>query len=385
MKNIKCYGIRLIFTMLLCSYSILQVYYIKIENIHISLADICMLLILPVSIIAFNFYCFKINLPTLVLLLLSGFQLLFLYTFSRLDSGTIVNTVHFILVLFVLCFFIRNIYNTKYGIKFVIIISVVSSIYLILQFILLKVFNIYISGQVDFLASRTAVTGRIRPFSFFSEPAAFGFYATYGLATCLFTNKESDKRKKWLIVIITVALLISMSTTSIGLMIVVWMLWIFDFLKNNNKIKVKYLLIVFLSFLILLILGWRLNIFKTIYEHTFEGLSSGKMANGLSGRIGNLSYAWNYHTKIASKWFGVGIVDLDYFIPAFARIYIYYGIIGYLIFGFFFAVCYKNTGKLGKVYIIITMVAALFSDSIFGAQMFTYMPIVMSEKYLNNN
>ena len=142
MKNIKCYGIRLIFTMLLCSYSILQVYYIKIENIHISLADICLLLILPVSIIAFNFYCFKINLPTLVLLLLSGFQLLFLYTFSRLDSGTIVNTVHFILVLFVLCFFIRNIYNTKYGIKFVIIISVVSSIYLILQFILLKVFNI---------------------------------------------------------------------------------------------------------------------------------------------------------------------------------------------------------------------------------------------------
>lgn len=376
MKKINTSKVKKVYTILLCMYSILQVYYVKIIKFDISLADICLLLILPFCMMLLDFEHIKININMGLLMLYCVIQMIVLLLFNKMDGSAMVSTAHFILILFVLSLLTSNSYLSEKGLDMLVIISTIASIFLIFQFIMINFLNIYISGQVSFLKAKTAVTGKIRPFSFFSEPASYGMYSSFGLAICLFGKDYNKKNVKISAAIITIALMLSMSTTSIGLMCLIWSLW---FLKKFKKMKAIHFVEIVAIIIIIVLIGIKFNVFTTIYEHSFEGLSTGQLARGLNGRIGNLDYAWKYHTKMFYKIFGVGIVDLKYFIPAIARIYIYYGMFGYICFGLFFSVFFMKTGSLGRVFILLVIVSSLFSDSIFGAQMFTYMPVIIAE------
>lgn len=364
-------------TLLLSLFAILQVYYISLGGISLSLADVFLIVLLPFCIIGINLSHIKLDRNTLLLFVVFFVHFLLFVLPNNSSNGEIMNTIHFLLVLFVLSIMVPNIYEKKLGIQMLVSISVVSSVFLIMQFIFLHAFDIYFSGQVPFLEYRTAVTGRIRPFSLFSEPAAFGFYNVFGLATVLYCEGMNKKKRIVFLAIISLALLLSVSTTSIGLLVFVWAKWGIPRLK---KVKISVLFQVSLLLPLFLFLGWRFNIFNTIYEHSIEGLFSGNYAGGLTRRVGNLSYAWQYHNMPIKILFGVGITDLDHFIPAFARVYIYYGIFGYFLLWIFFIRVFITSKEYGRTFILIALASAIFSDSIFGIQMLIYMPLVISWK-----
>jgi len=369
------------FTLLLSLFAILQVYIISLGGISLSLADVCLIVLLPFCIIGINIFHSKFERKTLVLFVFLSIQFLIFVLPNNSDNGEIMNTLHFLLVLFVLSIIVPNIYDKKLGIQMLVSISVMSSVFLIMQFIFLHAFDIYFSGQVPFLDYRTSVMGRTRPFSLFNEPAEFGLYNAFGLATVLYCEGMNKKKRIVNLVIISLALLLSLSTTSIGLLVFVWAKW---GISRLNKVKISVLLQFPLLLSLFLFLGWRLNIFNTIYEHSIEGLFSGIYAGGLTGRIGNLSYAWQYHSMSTKILFGIGIVNLDYFIPAFARVYIYYGLFGYLLLTIFFIRVFMISNELGRTFILIALISAIFSDSIFGTQMLTYMPLVISWKNIKS-
>lgn len=375
----KRISIHYALTLLLSLFTILQVYNINFNGILISISSVILILLLPLCVLGINLSKIKFDLNTLLLLCYIIIHFFIIVLLNDSHNGAVLSTINFILVLFVLSIIVPNIYDRELGIKLIITISVISSLFLIIQFILLHAFDLYISGQVQFWNYRTSVMGHVRPFSFFNEPSSFGFYNAFGLATVLFCEDMNKKKRYIFLTIISFALLLSLSTTSIGLLLLVWAKWGVSRVKIK-KVKISVFIWLTVLFALFLFLGLRLNIFYTIYEHSIKGLFSGNFAGGLTGRIGNLSYAWQYHSSIHKIFFGVGMVDLEHFIPAFARVYIYYGLLGYLVLGVFFVRLFTTTNKYYRTFILIALVSASFSDSIFGIQMLIYMPLVISNK-----
>jgi hypothetical protein len=375
----KRININYALTLLLSLFTILQVYYISLGGISLSLASVVLILLLPPCLLGINLSDIKLDYNTLLLFVFLFIHFLLFVLPNNSNNGAIMSTINFLLVLFVLSIIVPNIYDKKLGIQMVISISVVSSVFLIIQFIVLHGFDIYISGQVPFLEYRTSVMGHVRPFSLFSEPSAFGFYNVLGLATVLYCEGMNKKKRILFLAIISFSLLLSLSTTSIGLLVLVWAKWGIPRLKLT-KVKISVLFQLSLLLPLFLFLGWRFNIFNTIYQHSIAGLFSGNYAGGLTGRIGNLSYAWQYHSLPLRIFFGVGIVDLDYFIPAFARAYVYYGVFGYFLLGIFFTRVFMTSNEYCRTFILIALASAIFSDSVFGVQMLIYMPLVISYK-----
>ncbi len=364
------------FTLLLSAFSIIQVYYASIVGVSLSLAIFLLIAILPICILGINLSKIKLDKDAFILFIFVSIHFLLVVLLNNSSTGTVVSTINFIFVLFILSVIVPNIYDKNLATRMLLTISLISSMFLIFQYVFLHVFNLYISGQLFFLEHKVSVMGHVRPFSLFSEPSAFGFFNAFGLSIAL--NSEKMKKRNLIVSIISLAMLLSLSTTSIGLLILVWLRWKTPRI-SFRKIKISGLFYLILVIL-LLIMGLQLNIFDTIYEHSFKGLFSGAYAGGLKGRIGNLSYAWQYHSNIVNVFFGAGVVDLDMFLPAIARIYVYYGLIGYLVFGVFFARFFMYSSKFYRTFILIPLISSFFSDSIFGIQMLLYMPLVISYK-----
>lgn len=373
-KSINC-----ALTILLSLFSILQVYYISLGGFALSLASMLLIALLPMCILAINMSKIKLDSNTLMLFGVIVVHFLIFVLPNDSYNGAITSTINFLLVLFVLSVIVPNVYDRELGTRLIISISVMTSVFLIVQFVLLHAFNIYISGQVPILDYKTSVMGHVRPFSLFSEPAAFGFFNVFGLATVLFSEKMNKNKKLIFLAIISFAMLLSLSTTSIGLLLLVWAKWGISKVRIK-KIKLSVLFWITSLLVLFLFLGWRFNIFNTIYEHSIQGLFSGNYAGGLTRRIGNLTYAWEYHSSLIRIFFGVGIVDLQSFIPAFARIYIYYGLFGYLMLGVFFTQVYLISNEYCRTFILVAFASAIFADSIFGIQMLIYMPLVISNR-----
>lgn len=366
-------------TLLLSLFTMLQVYFVSISGIYLSLASVLLIALLPLCILRINLSNIKFDYTSLLFFCYIFIHFVLFVMTNVSNNGAIRSTINFLLVLFVLSIIVPNIYDRDLGRQLLIFLSVASSVFLIIQFMFLHGFDIYISGQVTFLDYRTSVMGHVRPFSFFNEPSAFGLYNAFGLATVFYSEDMKKKKKLVYLSIISFALLLSLSTTSIGLLLLVWSKWVLSRVKTKKvKISTIFLFSLFLS--IFLFLGWSFNIFHTIYEHSIAGLISRNYAGGLTRRIGNLSYAWQYHNSTLKTFFGVGIVDLDNFIPAFARVYIYYGLFGYLILVSFFNRVFMTSNEYCRTLILIALAAAFFSDSIFGIQMLIYMPLVISYK-----
>ncbi|MCH5279912.1 MAG: hypothetical protein J1E61_00475 [Lachnospiraceae bacterium] len=369
-----------IFTLLLVLYPILSVYLVDFKFTKLSCADTLLLILLPLLILKlFKANQLKVEWDIWFILIWCLFHFLIV-------SGVILDNVaevfrdecHFMLVLFLLAVLWPNIFDPDLGIKALIIVSVISSIFLIIQFVLLHLFNVYLPGQLQFFESLTALTGHIRPFSFFSEPAAFGVYNSIGLAAILLKRKFELKYELVFAGIVTAALVLSTSTTSLGLMVIAYLYW----LGADLKKRLKYLLIFGVVFLpVVIIIEMKYSIFLTIYQHSFAGLFSGNYAHGLTNRVGELDAAMSFHSNsgILVALVGTGMISLSdfLFLPTIGRINIYYGILGYVIFAVFFIKKFIKADYFGRTLFTIAIIAAIFSETVFGIAMLWYMPYAL--------
>lgn len=370
-----------VFTLLLVLYPPLSVYFADFNFTKLSFSDIFLLILLPILIIElFWIKLIKIETDILFLLIWCIFHFL-VVSVLILNNGLEVfqDECHFMLLLFVLAVLYPNIFDCDLGIKALTAVCVISSCFLILQFVLLHLFGIYLPGQLPFFETSTAWTGHIRPFSLFSEPAAFGIYNSIGLAVILL---KEEFRSKYALVcagIITLALIISTSTTSLGLMLIVYLYWI----GADIKKRIKYLLIFVITlFPVIIILEIKYSIFLTIYEHSFAGLFSGNYAWGLVNRLGSLNIAIKYHSSdgILIGFLGSGMVSLNEFFPTIGRMNIYYGLSGYIVFAMFFIKKYIQVNRMGRALLAIAIVVAIFAESVFGIAMLWYMPYLLIDQ-----
>ncbi len=381
-KNKEISRISKFFTSLIVLYPILIIYRINIASFRLSLADVILLSVLP-------YMAMKMILKRKINLNFS-FLLVFIYCgihyITNVHTAEISDTMHFLIVLFILCFFVNVYFDKEYAIQIFIKVGIVSSIYLLFQFIMLKLLGLYIPGTIPFIPAVTSTSGAIRPFSFFSEPSAFGLYNSFVLVTILFNKNFTNKKRFKFAIIISISLLASVSTTSICLMLIAWLLWLISRQEELNR-KAKIVLI--FGFMLVLIIPFaelKYGIVSEIYNHSFVGLASGKenMAKGLQHRIGDTALALDYYSDKGwnSRLFGQGIVEINEvldsdFIPTVGRINIFYGIVGYFIFGFLFFNTFIKSGKYGRAILIIAFVVSFFAEILFGQMMLWYMPYIL--------
>lgn len=373
--------IQKVFTWLIVLYPILQVYFIPIGKIRLSLADSLMLALFP-FLFLFLFLSPRIRVEKATLVLFF-YCILHFFVMKYLASATdpsISDTGHFILVLFVLAFFCPNYLDKRETADLLMKVSFVSSVFLLVQFVLIHGAGIYLPGQLPFLESQTAVTGHVRPFSLFSEPAAFGWYNSIGLATVLFTNQLSKGEKKMYSTVISLALFLSTSTTSIGLMAIIWLTWILQ--RKGITKRIRWGLVIAIAIIPVIVLAEiKYGIIETVFQHSFTGLTSGNYAGGLMHRFAGYEEAlfFNKDKFIGYRFFGNGILEINGtdFIPTMGRIVIFYGISGYFIFACYFATIFLKSELYGKVLIVLATLSSIFAESVFGLMMLWYMPYVI--------
>jgi hypothetical protein len=234
-----------------------------------------------------------------------------------------------------LALFVNEYFDLQFGWKLLKAVSIFSTLFLLLQYILMKFANYYLSGfipglplAVDSLnsVSREYYLGYLnRPRSIFQEPAHYASFVLLYFGIALFLNY---KKEKWGLMLTGIGLVISGSSTGILTEIGLLILWIGrltkDILSRNKRYKAAAALFVTaLSGLIIV----NTNAFKYDLSRMQDSSSS------INGRFGNYSRIFTLKNSSASGiLFGHGMNDFEGYIPAIPGIFLYFGAVTLMIF-----------------------------------------------------
>jgi len=311
------------------------------------------------------------------------FHALIIILISQLgiQSDMLLRTMRFVLYLLFIALFVREYFDFRLGLKILKIISVISSILLILQFVLLNFANYYLSVYIPGLPlsaeslnelSRNYALGYSnRPNSIFQEPAHFASYVLLFFAITLFSNY---KKEKLTLILIGVSLILAGSSTGILLALGLVFLWLLKLLKELNSTKkiLRYMLVlVFVAILGLIFI--RSPIYNSFVDRTFENGSA------TEGRFGNYSEVFLGQSSTLDKVIGQGMVDYENYIPGIPRIYYYFGTIGLSIFFFYGLFGIFSKRGFNKIILLLLFTSSFGTEIILGKFIVLYLPFIIGK------
>ena len=287
-----------------------------------------------------------------------------------------------------LAIFVKELFNLELGIKYYSIVSLFSSILYIIQFIALKLFNIFIPGTLPGFSTSADLYNAImkagawtssayaRPRSLFGEPSHFAVYVSLCLAILLLQNQK----KNWKIIIpITIAMLISGSGMAITLCSIAYIMF---FIKNAYKISKKKILYAICAIIVIcpfLFYYTKTESFNIFFNRTFIEKDS------TEGRFGNFIDSFDFNKKTYEVIFGEGMYKIEdvegqNYITSIPRIYTYFGVVGMII---FICLSIKNFIKLKGINFVswfILFTIAFASEILFHNMMFVFIPYIIKEE-----
>lgn len=370
--------IKKIYTILIIIYPILSVYMTPI--LTFSVADILLLLLLPfIFIDLIKEKKVKVSIVMFGVLVYIILQLLIESLIQEDIKSQFLSTLRIILYYFSLALFTKNEFLKDYGVELYKKVAVFVSAFLILQ-IILSNFGIYIQGTIPGLPVTEAIKeyndtlkiGNVSRFrSLFNEPSHFAIYVLLAFGFELLGNKESKNKTNLLI--LGISLLLSASSTAIITEIIIILLYILKNFKKISKKNIKNILLVIIMIILLFPIYSKTTYFKVFMERTIES------DNAIEGRFGNYGIVLkdlNYKNFI----FGRGILKIDSYIPAFPRIFFYFGIIGMIFFSF---ISVRNFTMLKETKLItwIIMFILIFpTEFVFGQFILLYGSFLLYDK-----
>lgn len=372
--------LKKIFTYIVILAPLLSIYQTPITTLH--LADIALIILVPFLIFDFlkkgkvkNFLIFQFLLISLYMF----FQLMILGIFSSPEQfqKILTPTLRILFYYTIISVFFKSYFDTKIGLNFFKKVVLFSSIFLIVQFVLLQFTGIYIPGflkipgltisqGLQIHAQTINALGRVR--SVFAEPADFATYCALYLAIDLLAvNKKINSN----VLIITLALILSSSSTAILLVAIIYSIY---FIINFKNLFLKYSM----KFIVLLLVS---IIAVFIYTKTddYQAFVTRTFTDGYAteGRFGNYGLIFNSNRKnMIETIFGEGIVKIDDYIPAFPRIYLYFGCIGIL---YYFIIMIKNFLKfrgINRISTLLTFILVFPTEFVFGEFILLYAPFI---------
>lgn len=378
-------NISKIFTSLIVFYAIFYVYRSPIATLTV--ADVLLIVLFPIFIwcVLKNKSKKIVSIPIMLVFLYFCVQLIIIIiACSPNYTNTILwPTLRYLTYLFTIAFLMRSLFNVEFGIILYKITSLFASIYLLIQIFCIKFFNFYLQGTIPglpldvehleiFNQVMSIDSNALRARSIFCEISHYATYVILFLAIELFYSK----RKNWkVILIITLALLLSGSSAGIILTGLLYVTYGFIQLKKLSKTKIVILQIILILIAILALFYTRTKSFELFYNRVFINQDSVK------GRFGNYDLIFlDRNISTINLLFGRGMLKITDYIPSIPRIYFYSGLVGMIFYSVLSIICFYKLNGLKRFAFILLFITAFFGEILFHSLLFIYIPFIVNNE-----
>lgn len=276
-------------------------------------------------------------------------------------------------------FLIPAFFNIDKAMKYLKIVSWIIGIYAILQTIMaeagiflssyLPLLNPYDRGEVDVQRQINLFFYgfRFRATSFLTEPAHLCTYLLLPLTSTLFKSEKKDTFDLFSIALYSGVCVMSLSSTGIMMVIMIWIVYLFYYSKSN------ILGTIILSFVFagMFILFLNSDLYTYFLNRTFDG----NVANGLdhSTRFNSIDNMWNNSGTIKGIFFGGGLAEQSSYLPGLQRVYCCLGVLAIIFLLLFLIKSFYNGNKTQRFIIIIYIILNIGTEIILGSFALYYM------------
>lgn len=276
-------------------------------------------------------------------------------------------------------------------IKVLRILGFATSIFLLIQYIALTVFNIRISGILEFLpiaiggnAYLDDLAFRVRPASIFSEPAHYAQFVLPLLCVELFD--DSRKKSIPLIILIIVGLILSMSGTAVIGLLVIGILYVIKQIVQHASIKKTWWMLILI---VLMPIGYQYYAKSEIGEMVLgrtESVVVASQSQVVSSEYVRLFRGYDIFGEldVSKKIFGCGSKDNivksiattsyfsmfdneNFFFNGVSTILLYTGLIGFLLYLRALFSMWKKNSYCGRAFIVLLIFMMLIASIVINA------------------
>lgn len=381
-KMIKENKLKKIYTLLIAIYPIFSYYGTFINQISIS--DLLAIFFVLISIFYFMNNPIKIN-KSIHLLLYSLISLFVVISFVSLNDieDTFWSGMRYSFELLLLVIYSYLFFDLKIGKKTIIRIAYFSSIYLIFQYLLSLLFNIYLPAGIPFLKSNNESMiefvnelekygGLYRPRSLFSEPAHYCQYVILALVIILFDNWKTQIKE---IITICIGIIISASTLGIISTLFVFIIFILDKMRKKRYfVQPIYLIITVLIVILSIFIFIRSPQYNYVLDNKIN-TSGGLMSDS---RVVNNLWIFNQNYSSIELLFGHGLGQINVYLSSFPKWYWTFGIIGIVELIFFIVYNFNKGNRISKIICIIFLFECFGSELLLGYYFMIYFSFILA-------
>lgn len=311
------------------------------------------------------------------------FNIFFTWNFSFEIGNQIIYWMRYILYYFVLIYGIKKYYSVEIGYKVYEIASIISTIFLIIQYLAYIFMNRIILGQFGPLAltdlkqhkqfyDTYAAYNLFRPESFFSEPSHYATFICGFLLIC--SMRQINKKNILIMAFCSLGILLSGSTTGLCGAVFVWTLFSLRLMKQKNSI-VYLLPIIVIAVVVFLFVSQTVS-FQIMMQRTFNSRDAIKS---------RFDWVDSLHIlRSPLTWmFGYGsssdVIELTGWIPGWAIILVQYGIIGIALFVLSYMLLFMYSNKNGKIILVYFMMMGLGTELVADEYVLVLLPFVINK------
>lgn len=312
------------------------------------------------------------------------------------------------IILYALIFicYSRDYFNIRFGARFIRNLSVFVSLILIIQALYHRLFkvgtfliipntnlNYSIMNYVEYLQSYYFLA--YRPSSIFLEVAHFAQYTAIGLVLALFPFDQKEKPHFKAAVIITIAILFSLSSNGLVIATIVWAIYLYkSSLYRLNPLKLL------LIFTFLLAAGWFITQKTNVLDMFLYRLSTIGVQDSTTGSL-RLLRGLDYFRQfdLVNQIFGIGFGNyVDYvtdhslfsiyngniettneYMNALSYVLVSCGLVGFVIYLLYWFICFKVANTSQKVMLVVFFML-LSTSSIFLMPIYMVFAVFISHR-----
>lgn len=296
-----------------------------------------------------------------VILLLMSHMIYILVT-----GGNILAMLHYLFYTSVVFLFMPQFFDKELGFRVYRFVVLVSCAFAMVQFAVVKIAGYYISGVFpispvysyaqELNGGMIAAGASVRPRSFFAEPSDFGAFVGIYLLLLLLAKKKLTRKDIWGAGFVSLGLVCTISSTGILLMLVAWAGYAVKVIISNKYTRTTTILL-----LIMLMGGIGFlftDIFALFAQRTFQLATQ---PGGTMGRISGYGVLLDVsNITVTELVLGHGLSIADKFLPGWAAILWYFGIVGILAYVSMLYSFYKKSVNKEQKYVVLLMSGMAF-------------------------
>lgn len=290
----------------------------------------------------------------------------------------IIDVFHYCFYCTVTAIFCSDFFNLQFGYRVYKCACYFAAGFAYLQFIIFKLFGYYIVGKIiPFLPAAIEnyytdinSTALLRVYSIFAEPSHFGLFIAIFLALDLLYLKKDEFNKRKIVGDIILSFSVFLSRTSTGILLcgLIWLVWM---IKNRKRFFENRILLL----VVICIMAIGISFFfisesgAVFFEHT--------LGNGTINRISGYKYVANMEITILGN--GMSQSGMEIYLPDYAWIYYYFGIVGIVFYLLFYGYVITKVERKKISIIFLMLLLNFFANYTFGIAPAIFFPWIVTK------